>query len=373
MKATTPCLLLDVERMQRNIERMDRRIRALGAAVRPHVKTCKAIEPARRMLRQGSPGITVSTLAEAEAFFAHGFDDQIYAVGIAPGKLQRISRLIAAGLKLRVTVDNASAAVLLADAANNLNSPFPVMLEIDADGERGGFSADDPALPETARLLKRAGCTVEGVLTHMGAAYHCRDRDCLINAAERERRAVVDCAGLLRSAGFECPIVSVGSTPTARFAENLEGVTEVRVGTHVFMDLVMAGLGVCEIGDIAISVLCEVIGYRRQAGEFLIDAGWMALSRDRGTKDQEVDQGYGMVCDLEGNPIDDLIVRATNQEHGIVARRGGGRIPDRLLEIGQRLCILPNHACATAAQHDGYHLIGNASDDEVWWPRVHGW
>ncbi|MFU8878341.1 MAG: alanine racemase, partial [Wenzhouxiangellaceae bacterium] len=302
-KITTPCLLLDVRKMQRNIERMDTRIRGLGAAIRPHVKTCKAIEPARRMVREANPGITVSTLAEAEYFFRHGFTDQIYAVGIAPGKLDRVAGLIDAGLTLRITIDHASTSGHVCGRAMRLGCSFPVMLEIDADGERGGFAPDDPALTLLAQTLERSGCTIAGVLTHMGASYHCRDRACLVEAAERERCAVVEAAEALRRAGFECPIVSAGSTPTARFVENLEGVTEMRVGTHVFMDLVMAGLGVCELDDIAISVLCEVIGHREHSGEFLVDAGWMALSRDRGTADQEIDQGYGVVCDEKGKPI----------------------------------------------------------------------
>jgi len=372
-KTTTPRLLLDVRKMQHNIERMDTRIRGLEAAIRPHVKTCKSIEPARRMVREASPGITVSTLAEAEYFFRHGFTDQIYAVGIASGKLDRVAGLIAEGLTLRIIIDHASTSGHVCGRAMRLGCSFPVLLEIDADGQRGGFAPDDPALTLLAQTLERSGCTIAGVLTHMGASYHCRDRACLVEAAERERRAVVEAAEALRRAGFECPIVSAGSTPTARFVENLDGVTEMRVGTHVFMDLVMAGLGVCEVDDIAISVLCEVIGHREHSGEFLVDAGWMALSRDRGTADQEIDQGYGVVCDEKGKPIEDLIVRATNQEHGIVARRDGGPVPDGLVEIGQRLRILPNHACATAAQHAGYHLVGTESGDEDWWPRVQGW
>ena len=112
----------------------------------------------------------------------------------------------------------------------------------------------------------------------------------------------------LREAGFDAPVVSVGSTPTAHFAEKLDGVTEVRAGVFVFFDLVMAGIGVCRIEDIALSVLATVNGHRVDKGWTLIDAGWMALSRDRGTAKQPLDQGYGVVCDIDGRPIDDLIV-----------------------------------------------------------------
>jgi len=166
-------------------------------------------------------------------------------------------------------------------------------------------------------------------------------------------------------------VVSVGSTPTAHFAERLDGVTEVRAGVFVFFDLVMAGIGVCSPGDIALSVLATVNGHRPDKGWALIDAGWMALSRDRGTAKQPVDQGYGVVCDLEGRVLPDLIVTGAHQEHGIIARRGGGRLPD--LPVGSRVRILPNHACATGAQHDGYHVVDGAAAVEAFWPRFSGW
>lgn len=364
--------------MTRNIQTLEARLANLGVPIRPHVKTCKSIDIARRMMAENSPGITVSTLAEAEYFFDHGIDDQLYAVGIAPGKLERIAELYSRGLELKLVLDSVASARRIADAAGTLGCHFAVLLEIDADGQRGGFRPDDAELVDAADALVDAGCRVPGVMTHMGASYDCRDTECLTRSAERERLSVVSAARHLRRAGHQCPVVSVGSTPTATFAARMEGVTEVRAGTHVFMDLVMAGLGVCRIKDIAISVLTEVIGYREQAGEWLVDAGWMALSRDRGTASQQIDYGYGLVCDEQGQVIDDIIVRAASQEHGILARRSGAGIaPDRF-RIGQQLRILPNHACATAAQHDGYWLIGQGLPDQDrdvqrYWPRMHGW
>ena len=154
----------------------------------------------------------------------------------------------------------------------------------------------------------------------------------------------------LRAAGHECPVVSVGSTPTAHFAEDLTGVTEMRAGVYMFFDLVMHGVGVCTTDDIAISVLATVIGTKPEKGWILVDAGWMALSRDRGTAAQQVDQGYGLVCDLSGKLYPDLIVAQASQEHGILAIRSGSAatLPD--LPIGTKVRILPNHACATASQ-----------------------
>jgi ketosteroid isomerase-like protein len=180
--------------------------------------------------------------------------------------------------------------------------------------------------------------------------------------AEQERAGAVHAAERLRAAGFAAPVVSVGSTPTALFAEQLAGVTEVRAGVYVFMDLMMAALGVCRLDEIAASVLTAVIGHQPDRGWTLIDAGWMALSRDRGLAGEFTDQGLGLVCDAAGSPIGEdggeWIVSAANQEHGIVTHRSGD--PARRLElpVGTLLRVLPNHACATAAQHAHYDAAG---------------
>jgi D-serine deaminase-like pyridoxal phosphate-dependent protein len=168
--------------------------------------------------------------------------------------------------------------------------------------------------------------------------------------------------------------VSVGSTPTALSATALDGVTEVRAGVYVFFDLVMAGIGVCSAGDVALSVLASVIGHQPGKGWIIVDAGWMAMSRDRGTAKQKVDHGYGAVCDAGGRPIPALWMEAANQEHGIVSMRDGSRPPDlpERFPVGTLLRILPNHACATAAQFDAYRVVeGGAVVDT--WPRFSGW
>ena len=370
----TPCLLLDEPRMERNLARLRRILNRHGVALRPHVKTCKNVEVARRMVGGGaSPGITVSTLAEAEAFFGQGFDDQVYAVGIGPGKLDRAAALVERGLKLKLILDHPDTATALRDSPRRPARGFDLLLEIDADGERAGLRPDAPALLQAAGIAARDGHRIRGVLTHMGGSYGRPGADALRRAAELERAAAVEAADRLRAAGHACDIVSVGSTPTAHFAERFDGVTEVRAGVHVFMDLVMAGLDVCGIEDIALSVLTEVIGYRDRPGEWLIDAGWMALSRDRGTAAQPLDQGYGMVLDADGDVQTDLIVRACNQERGIVARRDGAPLAADRFRIGQRLRILPNHACATAAQHDEYWLLDSDGRPGRRLDRIRGW
>jgi D-serine deaminase-like pyridoxal phosphate-dependent protein len=372
----TPALVLDRAKLDCNLERMSAHIRGLGGVLRPHVKTAKSIDVVRRALRDTPGGITVSTLKEAEYFFAHGIRDIIYAVGIAPGKFAHVFSLMQNGAQLKVTTDNLDAIRQLAQAASNAKVRVPVLIELDVDGHRSGVHPDSQLLLDLGKALtSTSGVTLAGVLTHAGDSYSCRGAEALIRFAERERAGAVGAAQRLRAAGHEVPIVSVGSTPTGTFTRDLSGVTEVRVGVYMFQDLVMAGIGVCGIDDIAVSVLVCVIGHQNERGWIITDGGWTALSRDRGTATHNVDQGYGLVCDAAGRVLaEDIIVQSTNQEHGILARRDGGPIDPQRFPVGTLLRVLPNHACATASQHACYHVVdGSAPDVLDRWERFAGW
>ena len=222
----------------------------------------------------------------------------------------------------------------------------------------------------SSAIAEALGPVLRGVLTHGGESYAAKGRAALEAAAEGERLAVVGAAGILRDVGHSVPVVSVGSTPTLMSAVRFDGLTEFRAGVCVFFDLFQAGVGVCGIGEIAVSVLATVIGHQREKGWTITDAGWMAMSRDRGTAAQAVDQGYGVVCGLDGVAWDDVVVVGANQEHGIVAARNGARVPE--LPVGARVRVLPNHACATAAQYDRYHVVRDGAVAAEW-PRFGGW
>jgi D-serine deaminase-like pyridoxal phosphate-dependent protein len=365
----TPALLLDETRLDRNCRRMRERLHAQGVMLRPHVKTAKNVDVAQRALDTPAGPITVSTVREAEYFFDHGFRDILYAVGIVPAKVPRLAQLSRRGARVTTIVDSVEAAGALVEAGERQGAALPALVEIDSDGHRAGVAPASAALLAVGAAL---GAALRGVMTHAGDSYNCASIDAIREVAEREREAVVASVQALRRQGHACPVASVGSTPTATFAASFEGVTEVRAGVYVFQDLVMAGLGVCEVGDIALSVLGSVIGHQREKNWVVTDAGWMAMSRDRGTARQRVDQGYGMVCDALGEPIEDLIVVDANQEHGIVARRGGGTLDFARFPIGSLLRVLPNHACATAAQHAEYNLVRDGRVAEVW-ERFGGW
>jgi len=369
----TPALLLDAARMERNIARMKTQLSRLGVAFRPHVKTNKCIEVARRLMGTPEGPITVSTLHEAEYFAANGVKDMLYAVAIAPGKLAHVAALLARGVRLTLILDSIEAAQHLADFARSSGQSFAAMIEIDCDGHRSGLAPGAAELLPLGRFMHAQGITLAGVMTHAGSSYHCVGTEAIRAMAEQERLAVVTAAGALRAAGLPCPAVSVGSTPTALFAQSLEGVTEVRAGVFVFFDLVMAGLGVCGTDDIALSVLTTVIGHQREKGWTIVDAGWMAMSRDRGTAAQVLDQGYGLVCDAQGRVLDGYIMAQANQEHGIIAHRSGDPAKALALAVGTQLRILPNHACATGAQYPRYTVLNGAGDITATWTRSNGW
>ncbi|WP_417588080.1 DSD1 family PLP-dependent enzyme [Pararhodobacter oceanensis] len=362
----TPVLLLDEAKMMRNIHRLEAHAKALGVTLRPHLKTAKSIEVAKRLGGGLEGPITVSTLAEAEEFHRARISCILYAVGIAPQKLSHAWDMRQQGCDLILLLDSVEQAKAVAEAK------IPALIEIDSDGHRGGRAPDDPALIEIGRILHAAGC-LRGVMTHAGESYTVTGAEAHAAFAEQERAAAVQAAEALRAAGLPCPIVSVGSTPTAHAARDLTGVTELRAGVYMFFDLVMEGIGVCSIDDIALSVLTTVIGHQRDKGWIMIDAGWMAMSRDRGTQTLAVDQGYGMVCDTEGRVLEDLIISSANQEHGIITLREGSTatLPD--LPVGTRLRILPNHACATAAQFQRYHVLPADGGALQIWPRFGGW
>jgi D-serine deaminase-like pyridoxal phosphate-dependent protein len=367
----TPRLLLDEVRMMRNIARVHARLAGTGVHYRAHLKTSKSVEVARRQMLGTVGPAMVSTLREAEVFAEAGVTDMTYGVGIVPQKLDRVRTLRARGVDLSVILDSVAQAEAVA-AASTKDVPLAALIEIDCDGHRSGVKPDDRGLLIAIAEALAPAAELRGVLTHAGESYSARGQAALEAAAEGERKAVVGAAEILRGAGHACPVVSAGSTPTLMGAARFDGLTEFRAGVCVFFDLFQAGVGVCAIDDIALSVLATVIGHQPEKGWIITDAGWMAMSRDRGTAAQPVDQGYGLVCTADGTPIPDLIVIGANQEHGIVASRPGSGLPPPELPVGARLRVLPNHACATAAQYDRYHVV-REGDLMGEWPRFGGW
>jgi threo-3-hydroxy-D-aspartate ammonia-lyase len=371
----TPAALVDRPKMERNIARMQNHLRQLGVRFRPHVKTSKCVNVWQAQAAAGASGITVSTLREAEQFFAAGEKDILYAVTIVPSKLERALALRKKGCDLKLIVDNVPAAQALAAFGREHGETFEVWIEIDTDGHRSGIQPEDAVLIDVGRALHDGGARLGGVMTHAGSSYEFNTPEAIVAMAEQERAGCVRAAERLREAGLPCETVSVGSTPTALHARNLDGVTEVRAGVYVFFDLFMHNVGVCRTDEIALSVLTTVIGHQLEKGWVIVDAGWMAMSRDRGTARQHHDYGYGQVCALDGSVLTGYQMVSANQEHGIIAVADENGARDDILArfpIGTKLRILPNHACSTGAQYPVYQAVAE-NGDVTEWPRFYGW
>ena len=355
----TPAFVIDEEKLFRNLERAKAKARRLGVTLRPHLKTHKSIAIARRQMVSPEGPATVSTIREARYFAENGVKDLIYAVGIAPQKLPDVAAIREEGCDLKIILDSVEAASAVSDFCRRTGARIPALIEIDCDGHRSGVQPESPLLLDVAAAL-RDGAELAGVLTHAGASYDLKSLAEIRRAAEHERDAIVLAAKRLRDAGYAVPIVSVGSTPTFTMAEDETGVTEVRCGVYALGDLFMMNLGVVKMDHIAGSVLCTVIGHQPEKGWVIVDAGWMAMSRDRGTARQRCDYGYGLVCGLDGKPLrgSDIRMVGANQEHGIIAAAAGDALDPKDFPIGMRLRVMPNHACPCAAPYEKLLVLG---------------
>jgi D-serine deaminase-like pyridoxal phosphate-dependent protein len=361
----TPCLVLDRQILERNLRRMSDTVRKNGVALRPHLKTAKSAEVARLATAGEVGGITVSTLLEAEYFAERGFRDILVAAAQPAQKLDRAGRLIDREITVTLVTDNVEAAHAIASHRGS----FRVLIELDSGDHRAGIKPDSIDLIEIGNAL---GEKLAGVMTHAGHSYDCRNPECIREIAGHERATVVDAATRLRNAGMKCDVVSVGSTPTMTFATDLEGVTEARPGVYMFQDLMQVEIGSATRDDVALTVLASVIGTNESENRVLIDAGALALSKDRSTQATAHDAGYGEVWDVAGGrTFGSCIVERVYQEHGVIT--DVNPLPFSRLSIGAKVRIGPNHACMTAAAHDRYYVVDGGTEVVAEWDRINGW
>lgn len=365
----TPCLLLEVDIMDANIARVAGVAARHGVALRPHVKTPKSVEIGRR-LTTGGCGITVSTLREAEGFARAGFRDMLYATTLAPQKAARMQALRAGGTDIVGVVDSLAGIAAIAAAAGD-GPALPVLIELNLDDYRGGIRPDGGFDALAAALHASRAFELRGVMAYAGVSYDTAASD-RGDLAERHRAGLVAAAARIEALGAPCPVRSFGSTPALLAAHDLRGVSEVRGGIYVFQDLFQAGIGACTIDDIALSVLATVIGHQPELNRLWIDAGGMALSKDRSTAGRPFDARYGLVAGVDGAREAPLWVQDVHQELGLVTRIDGASFDLSAYPIGSQLRVLPNHSDMTAAAYDSYHPIeGGRLAGE--WARLNGW
>jgi len=279
----TPALLLDAGRVRKNAERISVIAKRNGARLRPHIKTHKCIEVAKIQTAGHNGAITVSTLAEARDFSANGFSDITYAVPIEPGKVADAIDILRSGVKLNLLTDDAEAAKMLDEAAGRASVKIDVFVKIDCGTHRVGVEPHTAEAVEIPRQLSDAkNLSFAGILTHAGHAYDVTTVDEIKAVARHERDVMVEHATKLRGLGIEVPTVSIGSTPTINHIDHLDGIDEVRPGNYIFFDNYQATLGSCSFDDTALTVLAAVVHRDASRRKIVIDAGGIAMSKDRG-------------------------------------------------------------------------------------------
>lgn len=366
----TPCCLLDIERVRRNARRVTEIAVRNGVRLRPHIKTHKCVEVARIQTAGHDGAITVSTLAEARAFSKHGFSDITYAVPIERGKFDACVELLRGGVKLNLLTDDAETSRQLDEAAGMAGVKFDVFLKIDCGTHRVGV---EPHMPEAIEIPRQISDSKNlhfaGILTHAGHSYNARSKEGVLQIAHQEREVMAAFAETLRDDGIEVPVVSIGSTPTISHVDHLQGIDEIRPGNYIFFDAFQATLGSCGFDDCALTVLVAVVHRDRDRKKIIIDAGAIALSKDRGAVEIDSACGYGQVLDLAGNDTG-MRVESLSQEHGVFHASDDATF--ERFKVGSRVRVLANHSCLTAAQHSHYHVLENDKIVDRW--EIHrGW
>jgi len=332
----TPSVLVDLDILERNISRMAERARALGVRLRPHGKTHKVVEIGRMQLAAGAVGLCLAKTGEAEVFAAAGFDDIFIAYPVVGA--EKACRLLALtdAVRLCVGVDSLEGARSLAQVFHTARRTLPVRLKVDVGLHRAGVGPEQAA--ETGRrVADLPGLRLEGVFTHAGQAYHAESPEDVESVGRREGQILADAAAALRAAGLPIESVSVGSTPTARHAMAVAGVTECRPGNYVYHDASQVSLGTCGIEDCALTVLATIVS-TPAPGRALVDAGSKSLSSD---PLRPRPGGHGWLLGHASR------VAWLSEEHGVVEVARG-----ESFRIGDRVRILPNHACVVSNLHD---------------------
>ena len=361
---------MDLERVQKNAERVSEIALRNNVRLRPHIKTHKCVEVAKIQTAKHNGAVTTSTLAEVWAFAKHGFNDFTYAMPIESGKFAEVIEIVKSGVNLNVLTDDLETMIALNQSAKNADVKLNVFIKIDCGYHRVGVEPHTPEAVEIPKYIANASnLEFAGILTHGGHSYNADSITEIAKIAAEERDIMVTLAEKLRSENIEVPTVSIGSTPTINHVDHLDGVTEVRPGNYIFFDAFQATLGSCGFEDCALTVLAAVVHRGFEQKKIIVDAGAIALSKDRGAVGIDANCGYGRVLDLDGNELG-LRVDSVSQEHGVIKVADESLL--NKLKVGSRVRILANHSCLSAAQHSHYNILENGKIVDKW--EIHrGW
>jgi D-serine deaminase-like pyridoxal phosphate-dependent protein len=346
----TPCVLVDVDRLQRNVSRMAERARAAGVRLRPHAKTHKVAEVARLQLQAGAAGLSVAKTSEAEVLAAAGATDLFIAFPVVGAEKARRLRALAERVRLAAGVDSLDGARTLAAAFVDAGRRLDVMLKVDVGLHRVGVTPEEAPLL-ALRLAETAGLRLRGVFTHAGQSYLQDTPEGVAQVGGHEGATLAAVADALRARGLVVEEVSVGSTPTARHAMVQPGVTECRPGNYVYHDASQVALGVCGEEDCALTVLATVVSVPAP-GRAVLDAGSKTLSSD---PLRPRANGHGLVLGTASR------LSRLSEEHGVVEVAAGDSF-----RVGQKVRLLPNHACVVSNLHDRVKVIRGEDVVDEW-------
>jgi D-serine deaminase-like pyridoxal phosphate-dependent protein len=336
----TPRIVIDRRVLVANVNRMAGLAAAAGVGLRPHTKTHKMPQIARMAIDAGAVGVQVAKLGEAEVFADAGFDDILVAYPIVGEvKLRRLAEL-ARRARVTVSMDSLEVAEGISRAMVAQGTSCRLLVEIDTGLHRIGVQPSE-ALGLARQIARLPAVDLVGVLTHEGHIYTAAASVAEMELMTHEAcRVVLDVAAQMRASGIDAPVVSVGSSGTARFGMAVPGITEVRPGTYVFNDLTQVELGAARESDVAACIVATVVS-RPAADRAVIDAGTKTLSADQRIV-KTAERSFGRLAAWP----DTWLIRAS-EEHGVL-----GLSADSPLKVGDRVAIIPNHICSAINLHD---------------------
>lgn len=348
----TPQLIVDLDRLERNILAWQDMARARGVNLRPHVKTHKIPAIARMQLDAGASGITVAKVAEAEVFAGQGCRDLFIAYPVIGADKWRRGARLAEHCRLIVGVDSEVGARGWSEAACAGGVRVEVRVEVDTGMHRSGVAPDETEA--LARLVASLpGLRLSGIFTFRSIFFAGAKGRSAADVGRDEGEQLAALAQRLRALGLAATEVSVGSSPTAAHAAKVPGVTEVRPGTYVFCDYMMAELGVCSYDDIALSILCTVVS-RPAPDRCTVDGGTKTFSGDVYPGSLGV-QGYARAVHAQA------YLESMSEEHGVV-RLGAGVDP----RVGEKMAFFPLHVCTTVNLSDQVIGVRRGRVETVW-------
>jgi D-serine deaminase-like pyridoxal phosphate-dependent protein len=351
----TPTLLLDYQKLLKNIRDIATFATEQGVAYRPHIKTHKSVKIAQLQIDAGAVGVTTAKISEAEVMAAGGIKDILIAYPISsPDKINRLIKLLQQGVQLKVSVDNTESLGLLQKGLEHTPFTLEVWIKVNSGLNRCGVEPGKEAVTLAKAISSHSRIKLGGIFTHAGHSYAANSYEEIEGIGVQEGLAVVETANECEQAGILIPVRSVGSTPTYKIAGKVPGITEIRPGNAVFFDAIQVGLGVVNIENCALTLLASVVGVYKD--RIIFDTGSKSLCLDKGAHGNQTVSGFGHII---GHP--EVRIERLSEEHGV-----GVLLQDTNLKLNDKVQIIPNHACTVVNQFDEYvvHETGQVMD--VW-------